>query len=339
MGLIESLFPRLPATPRAVDSAALAAALTPRLAIDAIRSWLESDNSISSQRVVAPVAAGDLLIMPAESTSYVGVKLVTVAPANPDGGLDRIQGVYQLFDSATLSPVAVFDAAMITAVRTAAVTAVAVDALAACGPQRLVVFGTSIQAESHVAALAEVRPLASVTVVGRRAEAAAALAGRLRRQGVAADWALTAHPAKAAGRADLGERLAEATLAVTATSASSPLFDSSQLPADCLVAAVGSHSPAARELDGQTLAGARIVVESRQAAWREYGELVQAAAEGAISRHDIAGDLRECVRDQWGPAPGRTVFKSAGMAWEDLAVAARAFAATGGQDRPAAQAS
>jgi ornithine cyclodeaminase len=80
-------------------------------------------------------------------------------------------------------------------------------------------------------------------------------------------------------------------------------------------------------LPPELLAGARIVVEDREAAWREYGDLIMARAEGAIGPDAIAGDLAEAVLGRLGPAPGRTVFKSAGMAWEDLAVACRVYQA------------
>jgi ornithine cyclodeaminase len=320
-----------------IRSEALAAVLTPRLAVDSVRRWLLAGEPVAAPRSVMTTGAGDLLLMPAESSDYVGVKLATVAPGNTARSLPRIQAVYQLFDAATLSPLACFDATAITALRTAAVTAVAVDALSPPGQTRLVVFGTSIQAESHVACLAEVRPLESVVVAGRDPVRSAALARRLVAAGHDACWASTADAPRSGSSVDgdedrgrfvpLPEALIAADVITTCTSAAEPLFEADLAGPRAVVAAIGSHSPDARELEGAVLAGARIVVEDRDAAWREYGDLILARAEGAISESDIAGDLAHCVRERWGPAPRRTVFKSAGMAWEDLAVARAVYEA------------
>ncbi|MDR2453716.1 MAG: hypothetical protein LBD51_04025, partial [Bifidobacteriaceae bacterium] len=166
-----------------MDQARVAEVLTPRLAIDAIQDWIETGQPMRSQRTAVAWPGADLLIMPAAARDLAGVKLITVAPANPSRGLPRIQGVYQLFDAVTMAPVAALDAVAVTALRTAAVTAVAVDALAPPGPARLVVFGTSVQAESHTRCLAQVRPLESVVIAGRDASRAQALAARLRAAG------------------------------------------------------------------------------------------------------------------------------------------------------------
>ncbi|MDR2380037.1 MAG: hypothetical protein LBE08_02485 [Bifidobacteriaceae bacterium] len=386
--LINALFPRGLPTPQAIDSAALAEVATPALAIAAIRDWIISGEPVTSQRTVVALAAGDLLVMPAESSRYVGIKLATVAPANPARGLDRIQAVYQLFSADSLTPLACFDANAITALRTGAVSAVAIDALASLNAGRLVVFGTSIQAESHVVCMAEVRTLTDVVIAGRNPVRAAALAARLRARGLPARWSLTASAAQAANPPEPGwggavgedrwveaERnpaasdspgaalpaagpaeppgfagtsaegaaaldglaaadqwfaplpavLGEAELVATCTSSGRALFAAEALAPHVAVAAVGSHTADARELPGAALVGARLVVEDRDAAWREYGDLILARDEGLISEADIAGDLAECVRDHWGPSPGRTIFKSAGMGWEDLAVAQRLF--------------
>jgi ornithine cyclodeaminase len=326
--LIESLFAQPVAEPRLVPAADLARVLTPRLAIDAIADWLRGTESTASQRTVAPVAHGDLLLMPAESSQWVGVKLATVAPGNPALGRARIQGTYHLFDAETLTPRAVFDAAMLTALRTPAVSAVAADHLAPPGPARLVVFGTSVQAEAHVACLAEVRPLESLVIVGRNPQRTEELAGRLAGQGYDARWTTTA----GSGQLPLNQALEEASIVATCTSASAPLLDGRRLAPSGLVIAIGSHSPEQREVDGSTLREAFIAVENRAAAWREYGDLVMARAEGAIGQDAIAADLRELVRDGRETSNGRVAdhrafFKSSGMGWEDLAVAGRAFGA------------
>ncbi|MDR1152048.1 MAG: ornithine cyclodeaminase family protein [Bifidobacteriaceae bacterium] len=316
--VINSLFPAGVTTPALIPADALARVLTPRLAIDAIATYLRGNDPVTSPRTVMPVTAGDMLLMPAESSEWVGVKLASVAPANPSHALPRIQGTYHLFDAKTLTPRAVFDAAMLTALRTPAISAVAADLLAPPGPAHLVVVGTSVQAEAHVACLAEVRDLASVTVIGRDPGRAAALAARLN------------HPATSLCTDDAGPHLraalARANIVATCTSATQPVIDGRTLAPHALVIAIGSHSPGAREVDGETLRDAYLVVESREAAWREYGDLILARAEGAIGGDAIDCDLRELAQGEAPPRrSGRAVFKSAGMGWEDLAVATAAW--------------
>jgi ornithine cyclodeaminase len=187
----------------------------------------------------------------------------------------------------------------------------------------LVVFGTSVQAEAHVACLAEVRPLASVTVVGRDRDRTRSLANRL------AKWSATPLTADDDAPA-LARVLGRADIVATCTSASDPVFDGRLLAPEAVVVAIGSHSPTARELDAATLRNAYITVEDRAAAWREYGDLIIAKVEGAIVENDVACDIRELVRAGRGQTRGQTpgrraVFKSAGMGWEDLAVAAAAY--------------
>ncbi|MDR0431914.1 MAG: hypothetical protein LBH48_01155 [Bifidobacteriaceae bacterium] len=320
--LMDSLFPDGVASPTFVPPQELAEVLTPRLGIDAIESYLLGDDPVTSQRTVAGVASGDMLLMPAESAQWVGVKLATVAPHNPAVSLPRIQGTYHLFDAATLTPRASFDATMLTALRTPAVSAVAADRLARPRAIDLVVFGTSVQAAAHIACLAEIRHLNSVTVVGRSLERAAMLADRLDYPKVTAF--------QSDGGAPLARALRKATVVVTCTSSSTPVFNGLMLGEDRLVIAIGSHSPYAREIDGDTLRDSYLVVENHAAAWREYGDLIIARDEGAIGANAISCDLRQLVRANpevdggLSHVPDKPVFKSAGMGWEDLAVAAAA---------------
>lgn len=296
-----------------VDAAQLARRVPPAAAAEALREALLNglDPAVGAPRSAVELAAGQLLLMPAELTGpaagAVGVKLVTVA-SDPAPGVARIAGVYVLFDSA-LQPLAVVDGAALTTLRTPAVSAVAVERLAAPDAARLVVFGTGPQAEAHVTALREVRPLRSVTVVGRRAEQVAAVVGRVRDSGL---------EAQAGGPGDV----ASADIVVCATTARTPLFDGDAVADATCVVAVGSHEPQARELPAGLLARAgTVVVEDVATALREAGDVVLAVAEGALDPSSLVG-LADLVRAPAPPpAPGPTVFKSVGMAWEDLVVA------------------
>jgi ornithine cyclodeaminase len=261
--------------------------------------------------------------MPAEIGPGVGIKLATVAPRNPDRGLPRIQGVYVLFDGATLTPVALIDAVALTTLRTPAVSALALRHLApSAGPTsdavRLVVFGTGPQAVGHVEAVAAVRPLASVSLVGRDAD----------RTRAAVDACIAAgFPAEGvrAGSDEVERRLAAADVVVCATTAREPLFDSRVLKAEAVVLAVGSHEPDAREVDSALVARATVVVESPDAAPREAGDLVIPRAEG-LGAAVPAGDLVALISGRVRVAPGvPRLFKSVGEAWEDLVVAGLAM--------------
>lgn len=279
-------------------------------AIEALRRALLDglDPDAFPARTVQPLAHGRLLMMPAEWGGFVGIKLVTVTPANPAAGRPLIQGTYQLLDSATLAPVATLDAVELTAVRTAAVSALAADVLAAPDAHRLVVFGSGPQARGHVEALRAVRPLSTVTVVARdQAKAAAFAAGIGADVGTAAD-------------------VAGADLVACCTTARTPLFDAALLRPGATVLAVGTHEPDAVEVD---VTGSTVVVETRATALREAGDVVVPVRAGTLDPGSLL-ELADVVRGR--AVVDRTrprVFKSVGMAWEDLvlAVAARASGA------------
>ncbi|KPI07542.1 ornithine cyclodeaminase/mu-crystallin [Actinobacteria bacterium OK074] len=285
------------------------------VAVDALRrSLLDGlDPEAGPARTIVPVTAGQLLLMPAEWGAYAGVKVVAAAPGNAAHGLPRIQGNYLLLDGATLTPVALLDGIALTAVRTAAVSAVAVDALAAPDADTLVLFGTGPQARSHLEALRGVRPVREVVVVGRDP-------GRTR-----------AFAEESGARVGSARDVASADLVACCTTARTPLFDGSLLAATATVVAVGSHEPDAREVDDTTVARATVVVEAVSAALREAGDVIQAVAAGAVDPGSLLG-LAGLVRGTARPAPDRPrLFKGVGMAWQDLVVAAAHYEATTGR--------
>ncbi|MCX5209330.1 ornithine cyclodeaminase family protein [Kitasatospora sp. NBC_00240] len=303
-------------TARRPDAPVTAAApLTPAEAADAIERVLAEglDPEDCPPRTGVPVPAGELLLMPAASAGYAGVKIAGVAPANPARGLPRITGSYLLLDGPTLRPLALYDGAALTALRTPAVTAVALRRLAVPGAAHLVLFGAGPQAYGHLDALLAIRPLTRVTVVARSAGPAEALVR----------YAQGLGPAAATGTP---EAVAEADLVVCCTTARTPLFDGALLPAHAAVAAVGSHEPDAREVDTALVRRSELYVEARAAAGREAGDLLLAGVDVG-SPHNLA----ELVRGK-APVPGDRprFFKSVGQAWEDLAVAAEMYRRGGG---------
>ncbi|MFJ6796834.1 ornithine cyclodeaminase family protein [Streptomyces sp. NPDC091268] len=286
---------------------------------DALRAGLDPEACPQRSSLSVP-GGGELLLMPAATAAYAGVKVAGVAPGNPARGLPRITGSYLLLDGPTLRPLALLDGAALTALRTPAVSALALRYLAPVGrPLRLVLFGSGPQAYGHLEALAQVRPLAQAVVVGRRPEGARKLAEHARTLGIEA-------------RAGVAEEVADADLVVCCTTARQPLFDGRLVAPGATVVAVGSHEPDARETDTALVRRAAVYVESRTAALREAGDLLVPEAEGAFGAGHINGTLADLVSGRvagGGAASCPQLFKSVGMAWEDLAVAVAMYAAAG----------
>jgi ornithine cyclodeaminase/alanine dehydrogenase-like protein (mu-crystallin family) len=254
-------------------------------AIDALEAALLAglDPEADPPRSALAVGRGELLVMPSAVAAHAVVKLVTV------GGDPRIQGVCVVFDATTLAPVALIDGIALTNVRTPAVSALAVRALASPDARRLLVFGRGPQARGHVEAIRAVRPVDEVHMVGRDAE-------------------------------DVDELVAAADIVCCATTAREPLFDGALVADHATVVAIGSHEPGAREVDDALVARATVVVESRTSALREAGDVLGALAAGAL-REDELVTLADLVRGRVSVPAGPRLFKSTGMAWEDAVVA------------------
>jgi ornithine cyclodeaminase/alanine dehydrogenase-like protein (mu-crystallin family) len=299
------------ATLRILDAAAVEAALPWPVAVAALEeAFRTEDPGAVPPRSHLDVPGGELLLMPAHGAVGVGVKLVTLAPGNPGRGLPFIHGAYVLFSPGSLVPEALLDGTALTTIRTAAVSALATDRLAPPDASRLVVFGAGAQARSHALAMAAVRPIESVRIVGRDRGRAAALVDDLRAAGL---------DATVAGP----EAVADADLVCTCTTSRTPVFDGAALAPDAHVNAIGAYRADLRELDDATLTRADLVaVETRASALEEAGDVVQAAAAGVLAPTDLV-ELRDVVRGtaRRGAGDGITVFKSVGLALEDLAVA------------------
>jgi len=298
-----------------IDAEALTRAVSWRAAINALGAALDSglDVAAATPRSRMLTAQGEMLLMPAESTGAVGVKLVGIAPGNAELGLPRIQALYVLFDAVTLAPRLLIDGTALTTLRTPAVSALAVQHLAVTGAAKLTVFGSGPQAGAHVDAVRAIRPISAVTVVARNPERADNLVARLRADELDAT---TGGP----------EDVRDADIVVCATGSDVPLFDGDLLAEHACVVAIGSHHPDMRELDDRVFTrAARVVVEDRATALREAGDVVLAIAAGALSAERLStlADLPTLA-----PVSGITVFKSVGMGWQDLAVAEAAWQAT-----------
>lgn len=301
-----------------VDAEELGRRLSMDAAIDALEdAFRTEDPGAAPLRSHVSTPGGSLLLMPATGSAGVGVKLVTLTDANPARGLPLIHAIYVLFDGKTQAPTLLVDGSALTALRTAAVSGLATRWLAPLDARRLVIFGAGVQARAHLQAIAAVRPVEELRVVSRSPDPAEALCEVARERGI---------EARIGDPGDVGW----ADLVCTCTTATEPVFPGDLLRGGVHVNAVGAYRPDTRELDTETVRRARVVVETREAAWEESGDLVLPLGEGAIGRDHVVADLQEVVR---GAQVRRadsdvTVFESVGLAFEDLAVAG-ALAATG----------
>jgi ornithine cyclodeaminase/alanine dehydrogenase-like protein (mu-crystallin family) len=288
---------------RFLDADAVAA-LGPAAAVEAIMQALRDgfDAAGDPARVSVDLTHGQLLLMPSETSAAAGVKVVTVAPDNPFRGLPRIQAAYMLFERDTLALRAALDGAALTTLRTPAVSVAAVLEHLPGRPLRVAVIGAGPQATGHVATLAAVRPLEEATYLVR-------------------DPSRTPLDALALGSSQADETLRSADVVVCATSARTPLFDSTLLRDDAVVVAVGSHEPDARELDASLLGRATVVVEDVATALREAGDVVLAIADGTLTRDELVPMADVVTGAVDVPADRPLVFKSVGMSWQDLVVA------------------
>jgi ornithine cyclodeaminase len=237
-----------------------------------------------------------------------------VFPGNTAIGKDAHQGSVMLFSAATGELLALLNASAITAIRTGAVSAVATRLLARADAGDLAILGTGVQARSHLAALACIRPLRRVRVASRSFEHARAFA-----EEHASRYPFPIEPAASAEAAVRG-----ADLIVTATTAAEPILRRDWLVPGAHINAVGSSIATTREIDTATMASAALFVDRRESTLNEAGDYLFAMREGAIGPEHIRAEVGELVS---GSQPGRsaqddiTLFKSLGLAIEDLAAA------------------
>lgn len=261
-----------------------------------------------------PERVGALGMMPGHlgSIDTIGIKTVTVFPGNTGTEFDSHQGTVMLFDSTNGRLKAVIDATEITAVRTAAVSAVATDALARADARVMAVLGAGVQGASHLEAIPLVRPIEEIRVWSRDPESASRLASKA---GAGQD----VRPVDT-----VAEAVAGTDVVCTTTASPDPLLTAEILEAGMHINAVGSSVPFAREIDSAGMARARIFVDRRESALSESGDFILARAEGAVVDEDIVAEIGEVLI---GLHPGRegdyeiTLFDSLGLAVEDIAAA------------------
>ena len=268
-------------------------------------------------RSVLPVSAGNFMgMMPgylAEPECF-GLKLISLFPGNPAAGLSSHLGLVLLFEAEHGQPVAMLDAAEITAIRTAAVSGLATRLLARADAAELAILGSGEQAQSHLAAMLAVRPVRRVRVWSRSAEHAAAFVAReAERHGIAIETSASAR-----------EAVSGADIICTVTASPTPILPGEWLAPGMHVNAAGASRAGAAEVDTEAVMRSRFFVDYRGSAAHEAGEYLDALRAGAITPAHILGEIGEVAA---GRVIGRrsdadiTLFKSLGVAAEDLAAA------------------
>jgi thiomorpholine-carboxylate dehydrogenase len=276
---------------------------------------------------------GWFAVMPAVAGDVMGVKTVTFFPGNTALGLHTHLAVITLLRRSTGEALAVLDGRLITEMRTAAVSAVALDALATHPPRSLGILGSGVQARAHIRALRLVRPtLEDLRIWSRTPANAARLA------------------AETGGRATSIEEAASADVVLTATSSPTPILEGRWLAPHALVLAVGAVGSELRELDNEAMLSSCVIAESRASLERESGDVRLSGAKihaelGQILSGEVAPPQNQRIADDrtadsrtadqrtvdLRTADQRIVFKSVGMAVEDIIAARLVWAARQGR--------
>jgi alanine dehydrogenase len=272
--------------------------------------------------VEVPAHNGVTLFMPAylADDDQMAVKIVSVFNDNPARGLPLIHALVVVVDATTGRPQAAMDGTYLTALRTGAVSGAATDFLARPDARIAAIFGAGAQGRTQLEAVCAVRPIEGAWVFDSYAERARAYADEM-----SARLSLPVSVARSPA-----EALRQADVVCTATTSSTPVFADADLQPGVHINAVGAYTPQMQELPAETVARARVVIDHRAASLAEAGDLIIPIAQGIIGADHIYAELGEIVS---GLKPGRasaaevTLFKSVGVAVQDVAAAGRVLAA------------
>ena len=268
-------------------------------------------------RSIIPLADGHMFgIMPGAlgARGMFGAKLISIFPDNFAQGIPSHQGVVVLFDGKSGAPVCIVDAGAITAIRTAAASAVASDALARPDSTRLAILGYGEQALTHARAMMHARPITDITVWGRDAGRAWAFADE-----VSAELSVPAIPC-----ADVQTAVAEADIVCAVTNAREPILLGRWLRPGTHVNLVGSGHAGPVEVDNDLVVMSRFIADSREGVLAQGAEFLNARAAGLIDDSHVVGEIGQVLA---GDLEGRqsidqiTAYKSLGHVVQDLAAA------------------
>jgi len=272
-------------------------------------------------RMDVPSENGTALVMPCHSASQklFSLKFITLYADNAQRGLPLIQSTVLLNDGSTGAPLAVMDGASLTAIRTGAATGLATDLLARPEAALVAIIGTGVQACTQLEAVACVRRIQRARVYDRNAESAGRFAVEMQQQlGLAVER--VASPSAAVHGADI---------ICAATTSMTPVFEDRDVRPGTHINAVGAFRPDVAEVPAATVCRARVVMDHRASALEEAGDLLMPLRAGLIGEEHFSTELGQLVL---GQKPGRmsvddiTLFKTVGVAIQDLCAAARALA-------------
>ncbi|NOX62316.1 MAG: ornithine cyclodeaminase [Chloroflexi bacterium] len=298
------------------------AALPIEQAIEAMRvafREIASGGAHIPLRTSLRTGAGVTLFMPGylETSGGLAQKIVSVYNENPSRGLPAISGLVIVLDPRTGSPLAVLEGGALTAIRTGAAAGLATDLLARPNSHVLAQFGAGGMAYDHVAAVVAVRPIEEVRIVSRSGQSCKRLAQRLRAEGI-----------NAFSVQDAAEAVREADIITCVTPAGQALFRDEDVKSGAHINLMGAYTPDMQEAPAETVARAHVFIDQLEAALAEAGDLLKPLAEGRIERSHFQRTLGDLLL---GRVPGRssneeiTLFKSVGLAAQDVAAAARAL--------------
>jgi ornithine cyclodeaminase len=269
-------------------------------------------------RVAVPQQDGVALFMPAylAQSDDLAVKVVTLFPNNLRRGEPMIYATVLVLDTETGRPLALLEGSALTAIRTGAGSGAATDLLARPDAETAAIIGSGVQARTQLEAVCTVRPIRTVWLYSPNQQHAAAFAEEMAGQGPI--------PADIRPVSSANEAVKAADIICTATTSSSPVFDGRNVKTGTHINAVGSYTPQMQEIDAETISRSLVVVDSRESALAEAGDLIVPLQAGEITESDIHAEIGEIVT---GTRDGRTspdqitYFKSCGLAVQDAAAA------------------
>jgi ornithine cyclodeaminase/alanine dehydrogenase-like protein (mu-crystallin family) len=297
---------------KVLSAAEVAHAAPYRDIVEALRQGFKEPATTPVRHHHDPLPTTTLLLMPAWTAQWTGLKVVTVKTDNPALGLPTVQGSYLLLDNATGAPVCMMDGTELTRRRTAAASALAADYLARPDASVHTIVGAGALAVHFARAHATVRPISKTLICNRTTEKAEAVAAQLRQGGMQAETC------------EIEAAVRQADIVSGVTGSNVALIKGAWLKPGTHVDLAGAFKPTMRETDGDAVGMASVFVDTRDGALAEAGDLIQAAAEGKFDFKDVKGDLFDLAQgNHRGRQNGReiTLFKSCGTALEDLATA------------------
>ena len=301
-----------------LSEADVAAVLSMSDVIEAVERGLRAqaqDKIVQPVRSVVRTTVGMFGSMPCSiDGTGLGAKLVTFFPDNAKLGLHTHNAIIELFDPQTGVPSALLDGRLVTEMRTAATSAIATRLLAPESARVAAIIGTGVQARSHVLALQAIGMLHELRIWGRTADNAKKLAGWAGTLGITASVSAT-----------IADACRGAQVVCTLTPSTVPIVDDADIDPGTHINAVGSSAPSMQELAPKLVGRARVFVDTIEGAMRESGDILRAIDAGALPKEPELARLCDVLE---GSVAGRrspgdvTVFKSLGMAIEDVACAA-----------------